>query len=300
MMNKVSKASWLHLAFSLRGSVILAILPRVISVGVFGLIIALLYQLGVPIFLPKLEIIIPSIILGLLLVFRTNTGYERFWMGTQAWGAIIGISTHLARQIWVNVEEKEPVDKIHKVAALYSIAAFAVAVKQYLRREPINQELDNLLIKARLEQITLVNDPPIEIAFWLQDYLKQQYQQHRLSVYEFNSLQQLLNSAIDRFGLCIAILNTPQPRAYTIHLRQLTLIYCFTLPMRLVGDFGWWTGLVVALIGFTLFGIEEIALEIENPFGRDYNDIPMDNLCNMILQEVEGVMQLSPKSIKAS
>jgi len=299
-MNQVSKQSWLPLALSLRGSVILAILPRVIYVGIFGLIITLLYQLGVPIFFPKLEIIIPSIILGLLLVFRTNTGYERFWMGTQAWGALIAITSHLARQIWVNVEEKQPGDRAHKVAALYSIIAFAVATKQYLRREAINPELENLLVKARLEQIKLVNNPPLEIAFWIQDYLKQQYQQHHLSVYEFNSLQQLLNSAIDRFGLCICILMTPQPRAYTIHLRQLTLIYCFILPIRLVGDFGWWTGLISALIGFTLFGIEEIALEIENPFGRDYNDIPLDNLCNIILNEIEGVMQLSPQSPKVS
>ncbi|MEG4989001.1 bestrophin family ion channel [Microcoleus sp. BR0-C5] len=300
MMNQLFKGSWLHLAFTLRGSVIPAVLPRVILVGIFGLIITVLYTQGVPLFLPKLEILIPSILLGLLLVFRTNTGYERFWLGRQAWGAIIGISSHLARQIWVNVEEKEPQDRVNKVAAMYSIAAFAVATKQYLRREPINEELENLLIKSRLEKITFVSNPALEIALWIQDYLKEQCNQNRLNIHDFQSLQQLLNSVLDKFGLCICILMTPQPRAYTIHLRQLTLIYCFTLPMRLVGDFGWLTSPIIAIIAFTLFGIEEIALEIENPFGRDYNDIPLDNLCDVILNEVEGVMKLSPKSTKAS
>jgi putative membrane protein len=71
-----------------------------------------------PIFFPKLEIIIPSIILGLLLVFRTNTGYDRFWSGAQAWGLIIAISRDLARQIWINIAEKEPQDRIDKVAVL--------------------------------------------------------------------------------------------------------------------------------------------------------------------------------------
>ncbi|MEG3895350.1 MULTISPECIES: bestrophin family ion channel [unclassified Microcoleus] len=175
MMNQLFKGSWLHLAFTLRGSVIPVVLPRVILVGIFGLIITVLYTQGVPLFFPKLEILIPSILLGLLLVFRTNTGYERFWLGRQAWGAIIGICSHLARQIWVNVEEKEPQDRVNKVAAMYSIAAFAVATKQYLRREPINEELENLLIKSRLEKITLVSNPALEIALWIQDYLKEQW-----------------------------------------------------------------------------------------------------------------------------
>jgi putative membrane protein len=299
-MDRLFKGSWLRLVFTLHGSIIPAVFPRVLLTGIFGVIITILYNRGVPIFFPKLEILIPSILLGLLLVFRTNTGYDRFWLGRQTWGAIIGISSHLARQIWVNVQEKTPQDRVNKVAAMYSIVAFAVATKQYLRREPINEELENLLIKSRLEKITLVSNPALEIAVWIQDYLKQQHQQQNLIIDEFQNLQQVLNSIVDKFGVCICILMTPQPKAYTIHLRQLTLIYCFTLPMRLVGDFGWWTGPIIALISFTLFGIEEIALEIENPFGRDFNDIPLDNLCDVILNEIEGVMKLSPQSPKAS
>jgi len=50
---------------------------------------------------------------------------------------------------------------------------------------------------------------------------------------------------------------------------------------------GWWTGLFVALVSFALFGIEGIGLQIENPFGYDPNDLPLDEICQGIEQDIE-------------
>lgn len=72
------------------------------------------------------------------------------------------------------------------------------------------------------------------------------------------------------------------------------LIYCLLLPFQLVVDVNWWTGVIVALIIFTLFGIEQIGIEIENPFGYDANDLPLDAICNTMLRNIEDLITITP------
>lgn len=82
--------------------------------------------------------------------------------------------------------------------------------------------------------------------------------------------------------------------AYATHLKQLLLIYCLTLPFQFVSELGWWTGPIVALVSFTLFGIEEIGIEIENPFGCDPNDLPLDAICATMLRNIKDLTTLEP------
>ena len=72
------------------------------------------------------------------------------------------------------------------------------------------------------------------------------------------------------------------------------LIYCLSLPFQIVNEFHFWTGIVVGLISFTVFGIEEIALEIENPFGYDPNDLPLDDICYTMQRNIEDLITLAP------
>jgi len=99
---------------------------------------------------------------------------------------------------------------------------------------------------------------------------------------------------IEALSGCERILRTPMPLAYAIHLKQLLLLYSLALPFQMVKDLGWGTAPVVALISFTLFGIEEIGIEIENPFGHDANDLPLDNICATIQRNIEDLISLSP------
>lgn len=108
----------------------------------------------------------------------------------------------------------------------------------------------------------------------------------------------LLDERVDALGTCERILKTPLPMAYAIHLRQLLVICCLLLPFQMVTDIGYWTVPIVALVSFTLFGIEEIGLEIENPFGRDSNDLPLDDICCTIGQNVEHLIQLKPSAYR--
>lgn len=290
----VDRPSWFKIALQLRGSVIPSIWPRVLLCGGFGLFISLLHFLKWPVSLPILSSIVPSIVLGLLLVFRTNTAYERFWEGRKMWGTLVNNVRNLARQIWVAIEEKDPQDSALKKSVLRLLPAFAVSMKLHLRQELVNSELEPLMSASQYQKLKSMNNPPLEIAFWIEDYLHEQYERNCLDVYQLTAMKELLNSMIDVLGGCERILKTPIPLAYAIHLKQLLLLYCLALPFQMVNDLTWGTGPVVALISFTLFGIEEIGIEIENPFGHDTNDLPLDNICAAMQRNIDDLITLSP------
>lgn len=288
------KMQWFKSALTWQGSVIQSVLPRALIGGLFGVVISYLYDKGFAVFVPALGSVIANIVLGLLLVFRTNTAYERFWEGRKMWGNINNNIRNLARHIWVAVDEREPKDRENKVAVLRAIVAFAVATKLHLRSERVNSELEDLLSTERYSKLKVMNNPPLEIAFWIGDYMQQQYERNRLNIYQLTAMHQLLNNLVDALGGCERILKTPMPLAYGIHLQQLLLIYCFSLPFQLVKDLGWLTGPVVVLISFTLLGIEAIGLEIENPFGHDTNDLPLDTICANMRRNMEDLITLAP------
>ncbi|MHC5856475.1 bestrophin family protein [Nostoc sp.] len=293
---KAKTLRWLGAILQIKGSVMKSIYRHILWCGAFGFLISLLYHFDKPVSQPILGSVIPSIVLGLLLVFRTNTAYERFWEGRKCWGSIVNNVRNLARQIWVSVEEISPEDKENKITALNLLAAFAVTTKLHLRGEAVNRELEDLMPSTKYRKLKIMNNPPIEVAFWIGDYLQQQYNRNCLNSYQLTSMQELLNNLVDNLGACERILKTPMPLAYAIHLKQLLILYCFLLPFQIVESLGWWTGLISALVGFTVFGIEAIGLEIENPFGYDANDLPLDAICETMKRNIDDLITLTPNA----
>jgi ion channel-forming bestrophin family protein len=278
---------WFRGAVRLRGSVIPSVLPRVLLCALAAAIVSLFHHRGGGVAYPGLSGVIPSVVLGLLLVFRTNTAYERFWEGRKSWGAIVNASRNLGRQIWIAIEAKTAIDHQEKVAILRLIAAFAVATKEYLRGHDLTVEtIGHLLNPTQLAQLQSAVHPPLTIATWLDQFIQRQTQ---LEPVQRVAMAQLINQLVDNLGACERILRTPMPLAYSIHLKQLLLLYCLLLPFAIVRDLGILTSPVVALVSFTLLGIEAIGLEIENPFGHDPNDLPLNAICAGIEQHLETI-----------
>jgi putative membrane protein len=297
--NWLIKDSWFRLAFSWRGSVIPEVLPRSLFCGLFGLIIYILHALSFRVHLPVFGSLISNIVLGLLLVFRTNTAYERFWEGRKAWGTLVNTVRNLSRQILVAITEQDIEDHQGKIAAVKLLPAFAIALKLHLRSEPINAELEAVLSAEQFNRLKTMNHPPLEIGFWISSYLQRQFQQEKLDRYQLGNMIQLLNQMVDVVGICERILKTPIPLAYAIHLKQLLLIYCLSLPFQMVAQLEWMTAPIVTLISFTLLGIEEIGIQIEDPFGHDSNDLPLDNICSAMLRNIEDLFIVNNDEVKA-
>ncbi|MBD2568513.1 bestrophin family protein [Anabaena lutea] len=291
---KTKKLQGFQIALQVKGSVIGTIYKDVLWCGAFGVAVSILYYFKWPVSQPILGSIIPSIVLGLLLVFRTNTAYERFWEGRKIWGSLVNTTRNLARQIWVSVDEIEPGDKDHKIDALNLLVAFSVATKLHLRGETIDSELEELIAHYKFIKLKTMNNPPIEVAFWIGDYLQQQYNRNCINSYQLAAMQELLNILVDNLGASERILKTPIPLAYSIHLKQLLLLYCLLLPFQIVQSLTWWTGLISAVVSFTLLGIEAIGLEIENPFGYDANDLPLDMICRTMKLNIDDLISLRP------
>ncbi|WP_228015846.1 bestrophin family protein [Synechocystis salina] len=285
---------WTDILLRWQGSVIPAIAPRVLVCMAFSLVVTLVDGRGYEFSIPLQESIVPSIVLGLLLVFRTNTAYERFWEGRKAWGTMVNTIRNLSRTIWVSVAEPTPQAHQDKIKILHLLVAFAVATKLHLRSQLLNEEIWDLLPESGYRKLEDLQNPPLEIAFWISNYLQQEYDQNNINPYQLTAMLRLVDTMVDVLGSCERILKTPIPLAYAIHLRQLIFLYCFITPFQMVNTLHWATAFVVGIIAFTVFGIEEIGVEIENPFGHDANDLPLDQICQTMQANLEDLIQLPP------
>lgn len=296
------QVNWFQVVLRLERSVIPVVLPWVLFCCVYGFLVSLLHSFGLPIAFPEKSGVTANAILSfnigltLLLVFRTNTGHERFWEGRKLWGSLVNTVRNLARDIWIVVKEQEPKDRLEKEAALRLVVAFAFTMKLHLRSEPVNDELASLMSEIQYFKLKDVNHPPLQVAFWLGEYLQLQHDRNCLNIYQLTALHEAVDKLVDILGGCERILKTPLPLIYTIKLRELVVIYCLILPLDIVGDLTWWTGPITAFVCFTLLSIEQIGSEIEEPFGHDPNDLPLDGICNTILRNVEELIRLAPSS----
>jgi len=283
--------NWFKLVLTLRGSIVWNIKYQVLVTMIIALIITLIYEQGYKgLSQPSLAGLIPGIVLGLLLVFRTNTAYERFWEGWNIAGMTIFTGRNLSRQIWMNITIKNFENKEEKAYHLRLIAAFFVAMTQHLRREGVDERLKSLLAPEHYLELKNTSNMPLRITQWIGAYLAQQYSKQYIDSIQFAAINRLLDQLVECLSRCERILNAPMPRAYSMHLRHLLILYCFAIPFQMVKDLHWWTVPVVGVIAFALFGIEAIGLEIENPFGYDANDIPLDNLCRKLNNDIEELI----------
>ncbi|MBW4593773.1 MAG: hypothetical protein KME46_12875 [Brasilonema angustatum HA4187-MV1] len=290
------KVNWFQTALRVRGSVIPVILPRIFLFSGFGVIISIIHYYGFS--LPE-EIgnvttnVAFNLVLGLLLVFRTNTAYEHYWEGRKIWGGIVVNSLNLGRKIQIAILENDPTDREKKAASLRLLSAFAIATKLHLRQSQENNELKPFLTELQYSQLQNVKNPPLKIAVWIEEYLKQQQINNRLSMDELLLMNNLLNNMVESLIGSERILKTPMPLIYAIYLKRLLLIYFIILPLDLVDDLQWWTVPIVALISFTLLGIEEIGNQLEDPFGFDLYDLPLDEICQTLIKNIEDLMARS-------
>ena len=288
----------LQVSLRLAGTVIPAVLPLVILCCIYGFIISVVNHFGhISVFsnsdVFRSIVVSLNIVLSLLLAFRTNTAHDRFWEGRKLWGGLVNTSRNLVRGISIYIDEKKPEDRFNKEATMRLVAAFSLATKLHLRREGGNQELAQLISSVQYKKLQASNHQPLEITLWIGNYLQNQLRRECINVFQVNTLHDSINKMVDILGGCERILKTPVPLFYTLTLRSLLVIYFLLLPWQLVQGLNWWTAPVLGIISFILLGINEIGSEIEQPFGSDPNDLPLDFICDTIRRNVEDIIKSS-------
>jgi ion channel-forming bestrophin family protein len=225
-------------------------------------------------------------VISLLLVFRTNTAYDRWWEARKLWGGLVNSSRNLAIKIAAMLDANDPERLFFKKA----IPAFAIALKNHLHNEQTRVELFDKLPPALQERIDKNKHIPNQVALLLVQHANRLYKEAKISAEQLLMINNELQSFTDTCGACERIKNTPIPYSYSVFLKKFIFFYIMTLPFGYVFNLGYYVIPIVAFIFYVLASLELIAEEIEDPFDGDANDLPLDRICSNINKHVNELL----------
>jgi putative membrane protein len=281
--------SWFTLIFSFAKSDTVRMLwKQLIYIGVLSLAItfAELHFFPKAAFLKNLIAVysLLGFVISLLLVFRTNTAYDRWWEGRKIWGAIVNDSRNLALKI-------NAIESIKNEKAFFknTISNFCFSSKNHLRDQTNEGELEFNEFNER-EQYIIADHKPIFFVNLLQSKLYQLKSKGQISDNEWLILDKNVNALVDSIGGCERIKNTPIPYSYSLFIKKFIFIYVITLPLAFVNQFSYFSAFIATFVFYALVSMEVLAEEIEDPFGEDDNDLPTDQICERIKQNVSEIL----------
>lgn len=227
-----------------------------------------------------------GIVLGLFLVFRTNSSYDRWWEGRKLWGSFVNNTRNFAHKLNAFLDKN---DSENRRWFRLMIPNLVFAVKEHLRSGVKLSELE-ATDENFLPDLRNVVHVPNRLSSMMYTRVNELYTRKVLSGDQLFLLDKELKEFSDILGACERIKNTPIPYSYSMYIKQFIFIYVITLPMAFVTTSGYLTVPIVVLITFVLLSVELIAEEIEDPFGRDINDLPTDELAEKITSNVREII----------
>lgn len=223
-------------------------------------------------------------VLSLLLVFRTNTAYDRWWEGRKLWGSVVNDSRNLSMKIEAMVEDTQIKSRF---AAL--ISNYPKALRDHLRGLR-NHEDFMIIDKYDGSYYDKAAHLPNAVCLAMFREANELLKKGLINGQQLLMLNTQLQSFTDTTGACERVKNTPIPYSYNIFLKKVIFIYVFTMPIGFVREFGYWAMPIVAALFYIFVSIEMIAEEIEDPFGVDANDLPLDQICKNIQAQVNDML----------
>lgn len=282
---------WRSHLFDVRGSMLREIFSRIAICVIWSLLVVVWHQTqqSPAINIPLHGHTLTGVALGLLLVFRTNVSYERFWEGRRQWGNIVNYSRNLAR-LSCSLLKNDP--ELLRRWLVWTIQ-FSWSAMYRLRGRQELGPMKSGLPDRELEATEKAQHLPLAVSRRMTEDLELARQRGLISDIQQMTLDGGIQRLIDSLGACERIHNTPLPFAYMVHLRRALICYLVTLPMALVADFHWLTIPATLLIAYVMLGIEEIGVEIEDPFGEGENDLPLQSICETIESNLCELMPLA-------
>jgi putative membrane protein len=212
-------------------------------------------------------------VFSLLLAFRINSAYDRWWEGRKIWGSLTNNSRNLALKLRHIVTEKE------FAFFNYAIPFYSRSLRDHLRDiyQPEQQSFISIDPKKHV---------PNQVASAIIKEVYRLNKEGQINPEQLVSITTEITSFTDNCGACERIKKTPIPFSYIVFIKKFIFTYIMTLPFTWAFDLKYF---IMPIIGFILFvfaSIELIAEEIEDPFGFDANDLPVDNICENIEKHV--------------
>ncbi|MEW6283836.1 MAG: bestrophin family protein [Candidatus Eremiobacterota bacterium] len=226
-------------------------------------------------------------VVSLLLVFRTNSAYERWWEGRKQLGTLNDGCRYLANRLrsYARLDR----DQCHTLASW--LCAYVWSVKEHLRGPDYEFSSTLVPLEHRARYARSLHKP-LFLLNRLADFVTDVHAQGKLSEGQLRAVDDAMKAVTDVLGGTERIKTTPIPMAYTLHLRRIIMVYVATLPFGLIYDYNWWSVPIVMVVFYVMAGIEFIGEEIEEPFGRDENDLPVSQIAARISAGVAAVLEV--------
>jgi putative membrane protein len=225
-------------------------------------------------------------VLSLILVFRTNTAYDRWWEARKQWGAL----TNLSRTLSIKLNAILPSDdKVNRHFFRKSIPLFAETLFNFLRSDYTKFMLDE---KEHPELIELDDKKhgPNQVTSLIFRKVNNLYNEGVISGDQYRIIYEDITAMTGVCGACERIKNTPIPIAYSSFIKIFIIIYSITLPVGYVFSMGYFVALAVPFIFYVLITIEMIGESIEEPFGTDTDDLPIDKIASNIRKHCREIL----------
>ena len=287
-MTSYNPKDWISFIFQLsKADTFRKLIPMMVIIGIYSGIIAYLEieYWRLPLDSPIKNISVMHGMLGfvisLLLAYRTNTAYDRWWEGRKMWGSLVNSSRNLALKLAVILIEYND-----RVYFKKMIPGYASILHKHLN--------DSEIAKQLFDDVDLEIDnhkhKPNQIAKMLFQKVNNLYVSKKITGEQLIILNNELQSLTDICGACERIKNTPIPYSYSAFIKKFIFIYVLTLPFAYVFILGYYVIPVVVFIFYVLASLELIAEEIEDPFGGDANDLPTKKIASNIKKHIEELL----------
>lgn len=276
-MNRTERLSFWGEALALRGAATARVLPNVV---VFGLLAVVITYVEKSETLPTIGVEVApyevaGAVLSLLLVVRTNAGYDRWWEARRTWGSIVNSARNLA----IAALAFGPRDPAWRQDVLRWTIAFAHATRRYLRSEREMPEVATLLGDDRAAEISRAEHMPAFVALRLAQLLHDAQAHLALDGFQFLQADRERAILIEQVGVCERILRTPLPKVETILVRRFIVLFLATLPLALVLRVGWLTPLVTMFVAYPVLSLDQMGAELQSPFDtRRLSHLPLDEI----------------------
>ena len=280
---------WFKLIFQFHKSDTVRILfPTIVLLGLITGGVCFVEKKYLNVNVPAITIFhqICGFVISLVLVFRINTAYDRWWEGRKLWGSLINNS----RNIGIKMNAIIPLTDMNSRAEVHTlISNFAFALKEHLRNNNTTEDI-KFTNEFREENYVRIAHKPNYIAKQLTTCVLALCKKYAQSQNDYLILSENLNQLTEICGACERIRNTPIPYSYSLFIKKIIFIYIITMPFTFGLTIGYWSIPMVIIVFYAFASLELISEEIEDPFGLDPNDLPTDEMSVKIKESVREIL----------
>ena len=287
-MTSYNPKEWINFIFNLsKADTFRKLFPMMIIIGIYSGIIAYLeivyWQLPQESHVKNISVMhsMLGFVISLLLAYRTNTAYDRWWEGRKLWGGLVNSSRNLAMKLSAILTTESDCAFFRKMIPSYT----SILQKHLNDSDTAKQLFDDVDL-----EIDHHKHRPNQVAKMLFQKVNDLYVSKKITGDQLIILNNELQSFTDICGDCERIKNTPIPYSYSAFIKKFIVIYVLTLPFAYVFILGYFVIPVVVFIFYVLASLELIAEEIEDPFGTDANDLPTKKIAENIKKHVEELI----------